>query len=142
MSVFRVWFKFSFKISDDDAFIPSSVGKKKTDSNGHSKAADKAVKAAPSKCEEKPKEKLKPVTPDDFFAKAAPTTKLPKIPKIEKKGKFAVLLQGEIFEAFLSDTWLKKYVAMPLLLSLAVESVTNAQQLLDQFYFTKLRFQI
>ena len=107
MSVFRVWFKFSFKISDDDAFIPSSVGKKKTDSNGHSKAAGKAVKAAPSKCEEKPKEKLKPVTPDDFFAKAAPTTKLPKIPKIEKKGKFAVLLQGEIFEAFLSDTWLK-----------------------------------
>jgi hypothetical protein len=87
LCVKRFYFQLIF-VSDDDAFIPSSVGKKKTtDSNGHSKAAGKA--SAHSKCEEKAKEKLKPVTPDDFFAKSAPTTKLPKIPKVEKKGNLS-----------------------------------------------------
>ena len=70
----RKFFKFQVRSIDfsEDEFIPSSVGKSK---NGHSK-----------KVEEKVAEKLKPVKADDFFASMAPAVKLPKIPKLPKKG--------------------------------------------------------
>ena len=39
-----------------------------------------------------PAAKLKPVKADDFFATAAPAVKLPKIPKLEKKGMTEVFV--------------------------------------------------
>ena len=79
-SLFQIFFK-SFSIADDE-FIPSSVGKPKIGSNGHSKVPKKEIE----KESKKTPEVLKPVKADDFFANTAPAVKLPKIPRLPKKG--------------------------------------------------------
>ena len=91
MTPFLLWFA-------EDEFIPSSVDKKKNGSSDQLSSSDhrSKLKALTNKKEEEKQvaaaAKLKPVKADDFFATAAPAVKLPKIPKLEKKGMTEVFV--------------------------------------------------